>query len=140
MGIGDRMQEIVEELGGNNKRFEESLGVKSGYITKLIKQNSYPSSKVIAGILENYPQYNIEWVLTGKGERKKSSSDILMEESISYGKSNTIDALIDQKISNGLDSRLGNITEVIKELIADQIDEEIKKTRATIRAKENGTH
>ena len=49
-------------------KFEAVLEKSSGYFNTLKRNKSIPGSDVLIKISENYPKYNMRWVMTGKGE------------------------------------------------------------------------
>ena len=49
--------------------FEKSIGVANGYVNSISKSIGIDK---ISLILENYPNLNIEWLLTGRGEMLKT--------------------------------------------------------------------
>ncbi|MGB3465082.1 MAG: hypothetical protein WBA74_07425 [Cyclobacteriaceae bacterium] len=59
-------------------KFERMIGVTQNAIQSAIKRNSSMSDETLAKIMKTFPQLNITWVLTGKGEmlhEESTSSD-----------------------------------------------------------------
>lgn len=55
------------------KDFLDRTGLKKGY-TDISTINSEVKESVLSKILESYPDINLEWLLTGKGEMLKSEA------------------------------------------------------------------
>lgn len=63
-----RLQYIITNEGLTNIRFAELLGVNPASISHILAERNKPSFDFIVKIAENLPQYNLRWLLTGKGE------------------------------------------------------------------------
>ncbi len=74
--VVDRIFKILEFKGLNKNRFYKETGFSNGFLDKV---KDIGSSK-IEHILEIYPDINPEWLLTGKGEMLRSSSETLPKE------------------------------------------------------------
>jgi len=72
MSVLNRLEKIRTDLGLNKSQFERVLGKSSGYINTLTKNESVPGTDVIIKISDNYPEYNLNWVLTGEEPMKKN--------------------------------------------------------------------
>lgn len=79
MGVIDRLSEfqsfVSDKYGGRNK-FEGYIGVSAGYITNMLKKDGAISSDVMIKLNEKFPELNLEWLITGKGNMIKSSDYI----------------------------------------------------------------
>lgn len=126
MEIAERLMEIRDETPGSNASFERSIGVASGYIKKMVDQGSSPSATIIANFMLNYPQYNLEWLLTGTGEKFRKRE--LKEIASSVTEQGSVDKAIEEKVRKELDNRLNDIEKLIGKLISNEIEKEIKKT------------
>ncbi len=60
-------------------QLEKKIGASKGVLSRALSNNSDIQSKWLLSLIENYPQYNIEWLLTGEGKmlRKK---EVLSQE------------------------------------------------------------
>lgn len=67
-----RIKQIIENEKISVKKFEEILGVYSGAIAKAIRNDTSFSCLLLPKIIEKFPQYSCEWLLTGKGPMLKS--------------------------------------------------------------------
>lgn len=66
--IGERLNQIIKELGLIQKAFAQSLGVQQGFINNVIKGKKGIGHKVIINIAKEYKQFSIRWLLTGEGD------------------------------------------------------------------------
>ncbi len=71
-----RLQYIITNEGLTNIRFAELLGVNPASISHILAERNKPSFDFIVKIAEKLPQYNLRWLLTGKGEPIESAVDI----------------------------------------------------------------
>ena len=75
--VSQRLTDIIDHFSdGNEKRFADSLGVKPAVINNYTrgKQQSKPGFEVLYKIASIYPDVNIDWLLTGRGEMLLSQS------------------------------------------------------------------
>ncbi|MBF0576634.1 helix-turn-helix transcriptional regulator [Dysgonomonas sp. GY617] len=69
----ERLEQFVEYLRISIRAFELKIGASNGLIRKAITNKSDIQSKWITNIVDNYPQLNITWLLTGKGNMLNES-------------------------------------------------------------------
>ena len=62
-----RLSQFLEYQGINVRQFEQLISASNGMIRKAIANNTDIQSKWIAKIIDNFPNLNPEWLLTGKG-------------------------------------------------------------------------
>lgn len=55
---------------------ERKIGASKGVLSRAIANNTDIQAKWIQRIVENYPQINAEWLLTGEGSMYKSAIDL----------------------------------------------------------------
>ena len=65
MGVKERLKEFIKSTGMSVKAFEESIGVSNGYVNSISKNIGIDK---ISLVIEKYPNLNLEWLFTGKGE------------------------------------------------------------------------
>lgn len=140
----ERLELFINSLGVSVNAFEVAVGASNGLIRKAIANKTEINSKSITRIADKYPQLNINWLLTGKGNmieqaevtpyEENSISSVLSEpgavyESVNNNKTEPtysdahIDTLIKvlDKLSENEKSSNKNVAvmnENIKELIA----------------------
>lgn len=69
----DRIKQIIECEGISIRAFEIKISASNGLIRKAITNHSDIQSKWIKAIVDNFPQYNIGWLVTGEGEMFKNA-------------------------------------------------------------------
>jgi transcriptional regulator with XRE-family HTH domain len=75
--INDRVRIIIKKEKVIQKRFCEIIGISVDTLNTIFKRNSTPGSGFLIKIVENFPQYSMNWLLTGKGEMEISKVTIL---------------------------------------------------------------
>lgn len=73
------IQHLSENENITITKLEQKIGASKGVLSRAIAKNTDIQSKWILKIVENYPQYNAEWLLTGK-------EPMLKNEDIYYNK------------------------------------------------------
>lgn len=71
MSIIKRLNIIREEAGLSKLSFEKSIRKSNGYLNSLEKNDRHPSTEVIIDVMSVYSDYNLNWLMTGKGPMKK---------------------------------------------------------------------
>lgn len=82
INIADNQQISITKL-------EQQLGASKGVLSRAISKDSDIQSKWIMKLVENYPQYNTEWILTGNGpmlKNNRSNNNMVTEPVPSYRK------------------------------------------------------
>lgn len=74
--IIERISFISEKENVKLTTMEKEIGASKGVLSRALNKNTDIQSKWITKIVENYPQYNSEWLLTGKGEILKSNEPL----------------------------------------------------------------
>lgn len=65
MSVQERLLKFIEHKGMNKLSFSKSIGRSVSYVTNIVESIG-PSSRVV--IEQTYPELNMEWLLTGRGE------------------------------------------------------------------------
>ncbi len=71
--ILSRIQEIALKEGITIGALERNIGASKGVLSRAINNGTDIQSKWIQIIVENYPNYSSEWLLTGRGEMIKTN-------------------------------------------------------------------
>lgn len=61
-------------------KLEQKIGASKGVLSRAISNNSDIQSKWLLSLVENYPHYNTEWILTGNGDMLKCEKNIGLEK------------------------------------------------------------
>ncbi len=70
MDIKDRLKEIRDYAKMGQTNFEKHTGISSGYFNKV---KSSIGSDTILKIINKFPEINVDWLITGKGEMLKKT-------------------------------------------------------------------
>jgi len=72
---------------GQHTHFARKIGISDSYLTNVLKLQSGPSYGLILGISKNYPQINLNWLLSGQGdfEISEPKCNTLREHVDEYG-------------------------------------------------------
>lgn len=66
-----RISQVAKKEGISIGALEKSIGASKGVISRAIQNNTDIQSKWLTKIVENYPLYSAEWLLSGEGEMIK---------------------------------------------------------------------
>ena len=69
-----RIQELASNEGITIGALERVIGASKGVLSRAINNGTDIQSKWLQIIVENYPQYSADWLLSGKGEMLKATS------------------------------------------------------------------
>ena len=70
-----RLEIILDYYGINASVFADKIGVQRSSLSHLLSGRNKPSLDFILKILEVYPEIDLYWILNGKGDFPKNSSD-----------------------------------------------------------------
>ena len=65
--FGERIENLIKQLGITKTKFAEKLSVSQPYISKIIISGYVPSDRLIEDICEKF-NANEKWLRTGEGE------------------------------------------------------------------------
>lgn len=115
----ERIRAFAQERGISLRKISIDAGVSDAYMSNSLKKGSNPSIDFVSKIIDNYPELNPFWLLTGKGNMI-IPPNMVAEEIENYRISKTIDEIIDDKI----DVKLKTLRSKIQEMIAQEIERE----------------
>jgi DNA-binding XRE family transcriptional regulator len=73
----ERIKLIIENERLNKTSFSKAIGITNNVtITRIINEQRTPSLTTCEKIVSAFPQYNLNWILTGEGEMLNSSIEI----------------------------------------------------------------
>ena len=82
--ILQRLDEFLHLKNISYYQLENSVNASRGSISRAVKHGKNIGSNVLEKIVENYPDLNIEWLMTGKGQVLKNSDELLHETTGKY--------------------------------------------------------
>ena len=71
--ILSRIEELSKHEGITIGALEKKIGASKGVLSRAIAKGTDIQAKWIESLVENYPQYSAEWLLTGKGGMLKTA-------------------------------------------------------------------
>lgn len=71
----NNINELIDNEGINITSLERKIGASQGVLSRAIRKNSTISIDWVIKILEKFPLYNANWLLTGKGNMLKEGAD-----------------------------------------------------------------
>lgn len=72
---------IAEREGISITNLEKIIGASKGVLSRAINKGTDIQAKWLLALVENYPQYSAEWILTGNGPMlQKDSADAIIKE------------------------------------------------------------
>ena len=101
VSIIDRIEEIRDNERLSKNKFEAVLGKSSGYFNTIRRNGSIPGSDVLIKISENYPEYNMRWIMTGDGnmmlDNQENKFSGAKEEDVPYKNPELSELIIDSE-------------------------------------------
>lgn len=73
--LGDRLKQFIDFKGFSIRGFEQQIKASNGSLSSQIKENKSIGSERLENILNEFPDLNPNWLLTGKGEMLLSSAN-----------------------------------------------------------------
>jgi hypothetical protein len=116
----NRIMLLVSALHLSARQFDISIGTANGYILRMQKNNASVGSDVIERIIKEYPQVNLVWLITGKGDMFNKD---IPQSNVRSKKE--IEAFIDDKLKAQWSEE--------KKALLDEILREINQTNKTIK-------
>lgn len=92
--INQRLKLFLDHIGIGRQKFADTLGVSQQVLSNALGgRTKYPKSDFLISLIDNYPNFNIYWLLTGKGEmfidEMLNSSEDLKQELEALRKENS---------------------------------------------------
>lgn len=71
-----RIKVLADNEGMSVTAFEAAIGASKGVFSRALANGTDIQSKWLLNVVENYPQYSTDWLLTGKGEMLQAANKI----------------------------------------------------------------
>lgn len=81
----ERIYKYIDYKGINNSKLEKEIGLSNGYLGKMFSRKADIGESILNLILENSPEINPEWLLTGNGEMLKNKATLVETQDIIKG-------------------------------------------------------
>lgn len=75
MKIINRVYKYLDAKGVKPGTFEKQIGLSAGYLSKQLKRSADIGESILMLIIENCPDVDPNWLLTGKGEMLKKNEE-----------------------------------------------------------------
>ncbi|MBZ4040745.1 helix-turn-helix domain-containing protein [Flavobacterium hibisci] len=126
-GFVKRLETVLDYYSLNASAFADKIGVQRSSMSHLLSGRNKPSLDFIMKILEVFPQIDLYWILTGKGNFPKNNNEVSAtftqsSESVSSNK----DSLSEIEINSKEKKETGSFLE-IQNLNLNFEDKEIEK-------------
>lgn len=76
----NRIKQFIDSQSISVSAFEQKISASDGMIRRAIKNKTDIQSKWISKISDNYPDLNLEWLITGKGQMLKQQNETIIKE------------------------------------------------------------
>lgn len=126
-GFVKRLETVLDYYSLNASAFADKIGVQRSSMSHLLSGRNKPSLDFIMKILEVFPEIDLYWILTGKGNFPKNNNEVSAtftqsSESVSSNK----DSLSEIEINSKEKKETGSFVE-IQNLNLNFEDKEIEK-------------
>ena len=71
----DRIEQFAEKQGIKIGALEKTIGASKGVLSRAIAQKSDIQSKWLSKLVENFPQIDANWLLTGEGSMYRDTTE-----------------------------------------------------------------
>lgn len=94
--ILERINQVADNENVTITELERVIGASKGVLSRAIKKSTDIQSKWLLSLVENYPSYSSEWLLTGRGNMLKEDHENQNNSiTIIKGERKTKDAIVD---------------------------------------------
>lgn len=121
MEINDRLRILMDNFQLSSSQFADTLEIQRSAISHLLSGRNKPSILILEKIINKFPDVDIDWLITGKGNVLKLEKTIKQEESIITKEENPEINLFHQGDNQG------NIDEMVPRVQEDEIIKTAKK-------------
>lgn len=75
INLGERIKMLCLNEGTTPTELERLIGASKGVISRAVSKGTNVNSKWLIAIAEHYPDWSVEWLLTGKGKSLKNEHE-----------------------------------------------------------------
>jgi hypothetical protein len=111
-----RLSEFIKKQGISVRAFEQKISASDGMIRRAISNNTDIQCKWMANIADNYPQLNLEWLLTGNGQMLKEKQPVKEEKGEDTAFTQQIFELLKSQLEEK-DRQIATLAEALREAI-----------------------
>lgn len=73
----DRIAEIISYKGLTASKFADIIDIQRSRISHIMSGRNNPSIEVVTHIVEKFPEINLNWLMTGKGEMLSGEPEVI---------------------------------------------------------------
>ena len=66
MDIHNRLRQIIHDKNLSIAKFERIIGAGQNAVSTCLRRKSSVSHEVLIGVAKNFPEYSLDWLITGK--------------------------------------------------------------------------
>lgn len=71
----NRITQLINSEGLTSSKFADTIGVQRSSISHILSGRNNPSLDLIQKIIANFPQINVDWLVSGKGEMYRNQEN-----------------------------------------------------------------
>lgn len=72
--LQDRIKQIIDNEHLSIRKFEEKICATNGVVSKCLRKGTDINANILISIVNNFPQYSPNWLLTGQGNMLQSEA------------------------------------------------------------------
>ena len=115
----DRIAILARSEGITIGALEKSIGASKAVLSRAIQNNTDIQAKWINRIVENYPAYSIEWLVTGEGEMLKTAHEVRPDRTFPLRTDRSVD---DQDIPLYELTATAGLVAIFNEMVTEPVD------------------
>jgi transcriptional regulator with XRE-family HTH domain len=104
MGIGKRIKELIHDLHLSQNEFAQKLDKFPQYISDIVNEKKNPGIDFINQIVDKFPQVNLDWLLSDKGSKFRTTIDDVQDPGTPYMNGTTMK--LQDDIIKGLETNI----------------------------------
>ncbi len=111
----DRIIKVFKDSGYNQRQFSELIGVSQQLISAVVNYTKKPNETILLAIIDNIPEIEPIWLLTGKGKYNNNYAPLMNEvrSPIEFQIKRMVKKQFEE-LSKDIFQRISNIEESVK--------------------------